>query len=310
MRFYLSIIIVSGLFIFSSAAIDTPLPAEAKKVKAAGNNKQISESEEKLLLINNILPGLAQILTLTKNEGRLCAPQLTQEQKYFLLRQLVRNLNPFMDLKEARPLTPPKVKVQGFPMLSLKRDKVLYFRIDSFATENIKYFLNDTKKLINSKKLPDGIILDLRNCTGFHNENMCRVFQRCSGSAKYFSRNNAAGKALELTTVCLISNRTSGAAELLTRAVALSPDGITVGRSTAGHPFNRETVELKSGFFLLIPQIPEFIKKLPPKPVRPTVLCQGKYQEKYTALEQHKASGKDACLNVAVDLLSIVNKIR
>jgi hypothetical protein len=49
--------------------------------------------------------------------------------------------------------------------------------------------MDNTQKIIKSKKSPDGIIIDLRNCSGFDHENMYKVLQR--------------GKTLKLAIICL-----------------------------------------------------------------------------------------------------------
>ncbi len=279
MRFFLSSIAVLLLFPLSPPAM-------------ADGDKKINEARRKLRLIDDVLPGLTQILSLTQNAGRL-----TEQQRYILLGQLVRALNPFMDLKRNLPVSSPaKTKAENFPVIKLKQGKILYFRLDSFESENIKTFMDVTQKLLNAKDLPGGIILDLRNCSGFNNKNMNKISRRC--------------KALQQMIIGLTGQGTSGAAELLAQLLPRYPDGVTLGLPTAGRPFDYKAVELESGFILLTPKIPAFIKKLPEKPLKPTIYCSGKKQIKYLELKKNKTPGKDSSLSAALDLLSVVKQIR
>ena len=226
-------------------------------------------------LLNDILPSLTQILILVGNE-RFSSKKLTVRQKYDILHKLVISLNPYMDLKMAKPFPALKKKVKSFPVSKLKQNKILCFRIDSFASENIKAFTDAAQEICKTKKKPDGIIIDLRNCSGFNNKNMLNISRLC--------------KSLELTIVCFVGKYTSGDAELLAQIIASLPKGIIMGKNTAGKPFDYKVVELKSGFILMIPKIPAYLKKLPEKTVKPSIYCKD----------------SSACMNAAVDLLSVV----
>lgn len=239
------------------------------------NDKQGKKARQTPRLLNDILPDLTQIINTAKNT-RFSNKKLTIQQKYDILHKLVTSLNSFMDLKLVKPFYINKKEFKSFPLKKLKQGKIFYFRIDSFAPKNIKSFMDNTQKIIKSKKSPDGIIIDLRNCSGFDHENMYKVLQR--------------GKALKLTIICLIGKKTKGAAELLTQIITRSPKCISMGASTAGQPFEHKYIDLKSGFYLFIPQIPEFLKKLPKKIVKPTI----------------PYKSKENCLNAATDLLSVV----
>ena len=257
-------------------AVITALMLFPLSLNAVEENVKQEKARQTPRLLNDILPDLTQIINTAENT-RFSNKKLTIQQKYDILRKLVTSLNPFMDLKLVKPFYPTKKKSKTFPLKKLKQGKVFYFRIDSFDSENIKPFMDNTQGIINNKKSPGGIIIDLRNCSGFEHENMYKVLQRA--------------KALKLTIICLIGKKTKGAAELLTQMITRSPKCISMGAPTAGQPFEHKYIDLKSGFYLFIPQIPDFLKKLPEKTVNPTI----PYKD------------KEDCLNVASDLLSVVN---
>ncbi len=276
MQIFLTVITALMLFPLSLYAVKDNDKAEIKvndKAEIKDNDKPENAAPQTPRLLNDILPDLTQVLTLIE-EDRFSGKKLSIQQKYDILHKLVISLNPFMDLKMAKPLPFAKKKIKSFPAKKLKQNKIFYFRIDSFAPENIKSFIDTVQEISKTEKSPDGIIIDLRNCSGFNNENMLKVSQLC--------------KSLKLTTVCLTGKDTSGDAELLAQAVAILPKGIIIGASTAGQPFEYKNIELKSGFVLLVPQIPTFLEKLPKKTVKPSIRCKD-----------------NACMNAAVDLLSV-----
>lgn len=264
MQSFLSIITATMLFSLQATALE---------------DKNANKVRQKPRLLNDILPELTQIIDLT-HTSRFSSKQLTEQQKYIFLRTLATSINPFMDLHKTKPVFKTKTKSKSFPASRLKNGRILYFRIDSFTSENIKPFIATTQRAVSKKQMPDGIILDLRKCSGFNNENMLKVSER--------------SKVLKLTTICLTGEKTSGAAELMAQAIVSLPRGIIMGSSTAGQPFRHKTIKLKSGFFLLIPQIPPFLKKLPHKPVKPTIY----------------SKDANACMNTAIDLLSVAKKIK
>jgi C-terminal processing protease CtpA/Prc len=181
-----------------------------------------------------------------------------------------------MDLKMSKPFHPAKRKIKSFPVKKFKGDKILCFRMDSFAPESIKAFTDATQEINKTRKPPYGIIIDLRNCSGFDNENMLKVSSLC--------------KSLKLTTVCLVGKNTSGDAELLAQTIAGLPKGIIMGTTSAGKPFDYKVIELKSGFVLMLPKIPAHLKELPEKTVKSSIFCKD----------------NTSCMDAAIDLLSVV----
>ncbi len=278
MHFFSAVIAVLMLFPLSlnAEAVNNDL-AEINNETAIKENVDTERKVQQApKLLNDILPDLTQVLSLVEEE-RFSNKKLTIQQKFDILRKLVISLNPYMDLKMAKPFPAAKKKIKSFPVKKLNKDKILCFRIDSFASENIKAFINATHEISKKQKLPDGIIIDLRNCSGFNNENMLKVSRLC--------------KSLKLTTlVCLVGKNTSGDAELLAQTAATLPKGIIMGTATAGKPFDYKVIELKSGFVLMIPQIPAFLKKLPERTVKPNIIC----------------NNDNSCMNAAIDLLSVV----
>ena len=240
-----------------------------------GTVKTEKAAPPKSRLLNDILSGLTQVTTLVEAE-RFSSKKLTIQQKYDILHKLVISLNPYMDLRMAKPFPAVKRKIKSFPVKKLKQKKILCFRIDSFAPENIKAFTDAVQEISKTNKMPDGIIIDLRNCSGFNNKNMLNISRLC--------------KSLKLTIVCLVGKNTSGDAELLAQTISSLSKGIIMGKNTAGKPFDYKVVELKSGFILMIPKIPAHLKKLPEKTVKPSIYCKD----------------SSTCMNAAVDLLSVV----
>jgi hypothetical protein len=266
MHSFLSISLVLILFSLSQHAF-------ADKDKKENKARQIPR------LFNTLLPDLKEITALTQ-DNHLSNKQLSKEQRYKFLRNMVISINPFMDFKKVKPVNTVKPKSKSFPVKKMMQGEILYFKIDAFTTENIKSFMETTGNIPDIRKSLSGIIIDLRDCSGFGNKNMHKVFLRI--------------KTIKLTTIALTGKKTIGAAELLAQSIADSPKGILMGDSTSGQPFDYKSIKLKSGFILLIPKIPSFLTKLPQKPVKATIYCKG----------------KNACLNAATDLLSVVKKIQ
>jgi len=270
MRFFLSSFIVLILF---SQAVFADTQNEQKE-----DIKKTKHTPSPPRLLNKFLPDLTQVLTLIEN-NRFSSEKMTIQQKHEILRNVVITLNPFMDLKIVKPFHIAKAKTKSFPVKKIQQNKILCFRIDAFTSDNIKAFMDTTQEILKSKESPNGIIFDLRNCSGFNNKNMYKVSQRA--------------KSLKLTIICLIGKKTSGDAELLAQSVSDFPKGMLIGNPSAGQPFEYKNIVLKSGLTLLVPEIPEFLKKLPEKPIKPAIY----------------SKGKDAPLNAAVDLLSIIKQI-
>lgn len=277
MHFFLTVITALALIPFSLNAevVNNDQVVSSDETAVEDNAKTEKAEPPAPQLLNDILPGLTQVLSLIEKE-RFSSKKLTIQQKYDILHMLVKSLNPYMDLKMAKPFPAAVTKTKSFPVKKLKQDKIFCFRIDSFSSVDIKPFTETAQEINKSKELPDGIIIDLRNCSGFNNENLLKVSSLC--------------KSLKLPTVCLAGKNTSGDAELLAQTIAKLPKGIIMGTATAGKPFDYKVIELKSGFVLLIPKIPAYLNKLPEKTIEPNIFC----------------NDDKSCMNAAVDLLSVI----
>ena len=295
-------------FTFSVLAETTPSPAASKAVSKAVTNPSKAKAvtiaaKEQQCLAKKLLPELEQLLKLVEANSRLNKLEMTRPEKYIFLRKLVKSLNPFMDLLEIQPIPIPR-KTSSYPEIKFNKGNILYFRFDAFTNKNTLPFFTAAKKLSKSGKLPKGIILDLRDCSGFNYDNMRKVFSYCSKSEKYITR-SAGIKAMPSIVICIIGEKTLGTAEVLAQSVAASRNGLTVGQASNGNPFDLKGITLKSGFFLMVPQVPDFLNKLPAQPVYASTKISEPFQQKYSELKNKGNCGKDNCLKTAIDLLTI-----
>ncbi|MDD5727946.1 MAG: S41 family peptidase [Victivallales bacterium] len=283
--------------VFAAASAETAVPAVAE-----------SRPVREPCLAKKLLPELEQILELIQTHSRLHKLEMTRDEKYSFLRKLVKALNPFMDLLATLPPALPR-RTLSYPAVKLRQGKVLYFRFDAFTDKNTSFFFKDAQEMSAAGKLPEGVILDLRDCSGFEYANMRKLFSYCSNSEVYFQRLPEI-KALPLKVICLISGKTRGAAETLAQALIASRGSLVLGQTSGGDPFARKALPLKSGFFLTVPEIPAFINKLPAKPVIAPTAIPDSGQQDFSALHQTGNCGNDACLQTALDLLTVSGHLK
>lgn len=283
---------------FAETAANSPVP-KTLTVSATQN----TTAKKQQCLAKKLLPELEQLLKLVQTNSRLNKLEMTRPEKYIFLRKLVKSLNPFMDLLEIQPIPLPR-KTSSYAEIKFNKGKILYFRFDAFTDKNTISFFTAAEKLSKGKKFPEGIILDLRNCSGFDYNNMRRIFSYCSKSEKYITR-TANIKAMPSIIICIIGRKTRGAAEVLAQSVTAAKNGLTVGQASNGNPFEMKGITLKSGFFLMVPQVPDFLNKLPAQPVRTSTKIPESFQQKYSELKNKGNCGKDNCLKTAIDLLTV-----
>lgn len=279
---------------FAEATLSSSVAAKATRKTPA---------KEQPCLAKKLLPELEQLLKLVQANSRLNKLEMTRSEKYVFLRKLVKALNPFMDLLEIQPIPLPR-KTSSYPVIKFNKGKILYFRFDAFTDNNTLPFFTMTKEFGKSKKFPKGIILDLRDCSGFGYNNMRKIFSYCSKSEKYIARSSNI-KAMPIIAICLIGKKTRGSAEVLAQAIAASNNGLTVGKTSNGNPFEMKGITLKSGFFLMVPQVPDFLNKLPAKPVNASTKIADSFQQKFSKLKTKGDCGNDNSLKTAIDLLTI-----
>ena len=301
-RFWLKSTILLLFPLTFSVFAETTLSSPASTAKTADTPKKVTVKKQQCIA-KKLLPELEQLLKLAQTNSRLNKLEMTRPEKYIFLRKLVKSLNPFMDLLEIQPIPLPR-KTSSYPRIKFNKGEILYFRFDTFTNKNTQPFFTTAKELGKSKKFPKGIILDLRDCSGFDYNNMRKVFSYCSKSEKYITRSTDT-KSMPIIAICLIGKKTKGAAEVLAQAIAASRNGLTMGKASNGNPFEMKGITIKSGFFLMVPQVPDFLNKLPAKPVKASTQITESFQQKYSALRTQGDHGKDNSLKTAIDLLTV-----
>ena len=287
------------LFPFAFSA----LAETALNFPAPQNTTPVKTVKKQQCLAQKLLPELEQLLTLVQTNSRLNKLEMTRPEKYIFLRKLVKSLNPFMDLLEVQPVPLPR-KTLSYPAVKFNKGKILYFRFDAFTAENTLPFFTIMEKLSKDKNFPKGIIIDLRDCSGFNYKNMRRIFSYCSNSQEYITPSPNI-TPLPSIVICLTGKKTKGAAEILAQSVTAAKNGLTVGQASNGEPFEQKGITLKSGFFLMVPQVPDFLNKLPSQPVNASTEISKSFQQKYSELKNKGNCGKDNSLTTAIDLLTI-----
>jgi len=197
------------------------------------------------------------------------------------------------------------------PGVMIASNKVFYLRLsalDSSSYPRLKEECESASRLANK---PVGIVLDLRECGGSDHKDALDVLTLFSqGGAALVDVKPAASPFFDLPMAVLIGSRTSGSAEILAALIDRGRQGLTIGGSTAGRPFQFKT--LKCGpYTLSMPMAPDSLGFLDALPVVPEIAV-----SPYSAIPYEKlASGSkseesDKCLSRAVDLLVSLDAIK
>jgi hypothetical protein len=304
----------------SNAEVKNIAPAKTAVTKKSTDTKQTpcpSKTGRSATQIHSfeILPELPQAMEIIK-KTRLLKTELPATQKYRVLSLILKAINPQLAIvspKQAKEYLknskhPKNISNQVFMPVKLNR-KITYFRFSSFSDKAVKEF---SKMIQTPDKIPAGLIIDLRQCQGYDYTNMQKVLLSCLDNTPSWLSLSVKNKhrALKSFIMILVSQHTSGTAEIFAAAAKHNSRCMLLGAKTSGKPFKQQIHLLKSGALLLTPQIPLVISKLPPCPATPQITINPYPQANYKELSKSNISSKDKCLQAAVDLIISLSLLR
>lgn len=209
-------------------------------------------------------------------------------------------------------LTVPPVSNHKFPPLLLNNKQILYQRIDAFSNDTFNIMSEHFSRIAAKKPALAGIIIDLRNCSGYDKPNALKCLALlCPHEQLPSIPGKVQPRAFRKITAVLIGPRTTGSAEFFARQVKSTKTGLTAGEPTAGKPFKTLLLKLKNGNYLAVPEFPKGIKHFCARAIKPIVPVKSAPQIDYVALKQSTVLGdRDHCLQHAADLLISLNALK
>lgn len=200
-----------------------------------------------------------------------------------------------------------------FPGVTLSVNRFFYLRIDSFSSANFAKAKEDCEAVSRLQNQPKGVIVDLRNCDSYDYEDAMRTLALFMPpeSVPFLEDSKKTERILKYPVFVLAGQKTKGAAEVFAYIISKSKDSLVIGENTAGMPFRKKDVELKSGAMLRIPVVPEEFKDIPALSVNPLVAKQAYPQCAYDKLtSQSVIDSEDKILQSAIDLLICLDSIK
>ncbi|HBC88595.1 MAG TPA: hypothetical protein DCZ94_16735 [Lentisphaeria bacterium] len=225
-----------------------------------------------------------------------------------IIKSLISSMNSGMEYLPANTAVPEDVKKRAKPLPSIiiSAQKILYLRLDEFNAETYAKLKDDctnTSKLANK---PVGLIIDLRDCQGFDYESCLKSVALFCAPEKLPKTENLELpiRILNIPVMVLVGNKTKGDGEIFTRLMLENGQCLVSGGGTAGSPFKKVKVVLKSGNILLIPAVPECLSSIPTSQLIPALNVVPYPQVEYEKLSATAGSeDTDKCLLRAIDLL-------
>jgi len=247
-----------------------------------------------------VAQGVLEVIDVLRQQNLLPAQDDDGEFRFRVMRSVVRQIGGGADLLPAsgsagsdnNPALPPVGRTATL------RGSFFYVQLGTVTPQAVKDFQEKTKT--SGTDLISGVVVDLRYAAGGTveaAEAMCQVM---------------AGLGMPL--VLLINQETSGAAESLVAMSRKKCDAVTVGQPTSGHPAAWYKKRLSTGETLVLPQmgpdesvsLTSLVPKEPDIPVNQVLssdkLCQGGPPE-------DSAEANDACLRIAMDVLSAIRAL-
>lgn len=188
---------------------------------------------------------------------------------------------------------------QIFQPVALRNGRIIYFRIDYLSDDAVTKLIANYSKSLAGTDVPEGVILDLRNCRSFEIQNAGRIASAffnipANGIQKSGAKNRP-------DCAVLISENTIGTPEVVTWLAEKSKNVITLGTPSAGMPFKPEIIKLPDNSTMLVPQITDAYKEMPDGPVKPVIDAVSPTSANPS--KEPSAFAEDSCVMKASDLL-------
>jgi hypothetical protein len=226
------------------------------------------------------------------------------------VKALVSSLNSGIEYHSAEDAASPQDEVKKVsvpcPAIIIASQKLLYARIDEFNPANFAKFKDDCESTANLANKPIGLIIDIRDCQGYDYESCIRSLSLFCPPEKVPRTEDIEipKRTLNIPVIMLVGNKTKGAAEIFARMMLENGQCLVLGAGTAGYPFAKKKIVLKSGSYLLIPSVPKFLSHIPVAQLVPTINIAPYPQVAYEKLSTTVGSeDSDKCFQRAIDLL-------
>lgn len=216
--------------------------------------------------------------------------------------------------KTAPEKNAPPAEKKAYAAKRISSERILYIRMDDLNTVSFDQLKKDCEAIEKQpEKKPLGIVIDLRNATGSDYRNALRelsIFCPPERLPHNMPKVEGDKRFFDLPVMLLVGYKTSGSAEIFASLMEKTKQGLTLGGTTAGKPF--ELKEVKScGFTLMIPLVPDGLDSVEPEKLKPSVEIEPYPQADYEKLGTNGASeNKDRCLLRATDLLLSLDALK
>lgn len=316
-------ILVCATAIFCSQT-DSAKPDYQEKKKSAPlpppDSAEKKEIRQKEHFRKNLVPKLNEIVSQIEENYPALIERFSDHDEAKVIQSVVKAFNFGLEYIKAEDMNPqaekenPKGKeTEPFPAIIVASQKILYIRIDNFNASIVAKLKADCESSARLANSPVGIVIDLRNCGGFN-------FQTAMQSLGFFCSKKELSancrniefpdRILNLPAIILIGKKTKGAAEIFATIMSNSKQCLRLGEDSAGCPFIKKRVALKSGDFLMVPVVPESLKYVPAVAVCPEIRASAYPQIPYKEISENAGSeNSDKCLQRALDLLISLNAL-
>ncbi|GEM_PF-2491131 len=291
----------------TDAAANTGQPAAIEK------NEQKNGTEDQLanasVFRKDILFKINEAVSeIEKNCPPAIAKLSSVQDQEKTIKAVITSMNSGIEYLPANTVISEDVKKNSKPLPSIiiAAQKILYLRLDEFNPETFSKLKDDCENTSKLENRPIGLIIDLRDCQGFDYENCLKAVALFCAPEKLPKPESIElpKRSLNIPVIILVGSKTKGAGEIFTRLMLENGQCLISGSGTAGCPFKKMKVVLKSGNILMIPTIPDCLASIPTSQIVPAITFSPYPQIEYSKLASTAGSeDTDKCLQRATDLL-------
>jgi hypothetical protein len=226
------------------------------------------------------------------------------------IQSMLKNFNSEIEYFPEGIKTPPPEEPEFHKPIIIANQKILYIRIDGFSFANFAKFKEECEDVSRLANRPSGIIIDLRNASGAEGKIAAEYASLFFDDGILSFVKNTEKALLKDPLLILTGGKTSGGGEIMAAILMRRKGTMLIGEKSAGIPFRKIAVALKTGGTLLIPEIPDELRFVQTKPVEPSILVTPYPQIEYSIAAEKSGSEKsDQCLLRSIDLLICLEAI-
>ena len=307
----------------SNSATAAVKPVVKLKISRSSDKQNAEEAlpeepEENRIFRRDLILQINEIIKKIQNEYPVLSEKLDAAKEREILKSIVKGLNggmryvPAAEMKQADNKQ-KEIEKKEYPALLLALNKILYIRIPSFSIETVKQIKKECEACVKNADPILGIIIDLRNSQSLNSQYAIDITALFASGENMHKMNirSSLKQVLKQPVIILTGEKTRGDAEIFTRFMIEMKRAVSLGGKSAGIPFAKKSVNLSNGDYLLIPQIPEKLKHIPPFPVKPSIKFSPYPQLAYDKLAKTSGSEKDdRCIQRALELILCLNALK